>query len=275
MTILRPFRPLSSLFMAIAITISPVAASPAIAQATRPAASPVAEHVAATITEASRRFGIPESWIRSVMRVESAGRTRAVSHAGAMGLMQVMPATYAGLRIRHGLGRDPFDIRNNILAGTAYLREMYDRYGSPGFLAAYNAGPGRWEQYIQRGRPLPRETRNYLARLSHIAGSGAGTMLADAAVSEDVSPLAAALFVSSDEPSESGSSAQSLQLERRSSGTQRASDNTTDTLFIRPSSVALRPVSSPSHGSETDQSTRAQRPSHPLFASPRAVQSPQ
>ncbi|WP_447411863.1 lytic transglycosylase domain-containing protein, partial [Clostridium perfringens] len=77
------------------------------------------------------------------MRVESAGDAHAVSRAGAIGLMQIMPATYAELRRDLGLGPDPFAVRDNVLAGTAYLRRMYDRYGSPGFLAAYNAGPGR------------------------------------------------------------------------------------------------------------------------------------
>jgi len=101
------------------------------------------------IAEASRRFGVPVAWIRAVMRAESAGEARAVSSAGAMGLMQIMPATWADLRARHGLGRDPYDPRDNILAGTAYLRELHDRYGSPGFLAAYNAGPGR----VRRQRP--------------------------------------------------------------------------------------------------------------------------
>jgi hypothetical protein len=82
-----------------------------------------------------------------------------------MGLMQVMPGTYAELRRRYGLGPDPFDPRDNIMAGAAYLREMYDRYGEHGFLAAYNAGPGRWEQFVHRGRQLPAETRAYIARL--------------------------------------------------------------------------------------------------------------
>lgn len=95
------------------------------------------------IDEAARRFRIPAAWIRAVMRIESAGDVRAISSAGAMGLMQIMPDTWAELRVRHRLGRDPYDPRDNILAGAAYLREMYDRYGSPGFLAAYNAGPGR------------------------------------------------------------------------------------------------------------------------------------
>ena len=67
---------------------------------------------------------------------------RAISPKGAMGLMQLMPETWAALRARYGLGRDAFDPHDNILAGAAFLREMHDRYGSPGFLAAYNAGPG-------------------------------------------------------------------------------------------------------------------------------------
>ena len=132
----------------------------------RPAADPYAAHIA----EASLRFRIPERWIRAVMQVESAGRVRAVSSAGAMGLMQIMPDTWAGLRIRHRLGRDPFDPRDNIIGGTAYLREMYDRFGSPGFLAAYNAGPGRYEAHLATGRALPRETRIYMATLLPMIG---------------------------------------------------------------------------------------------------------
>lgn len=132
-----------------------------------------ADPVSAAVAEASRRFGVPERWIWSVMRVESAGRTRAVSHAGAMGLMQVMPQTYAELRARYGLGPNPFDVRDNVLAGTAYLREMHDRYGVQGMLAAYNAGPARWEAYVRRGRQLPSETVGYLARLSPMVGAAA------------------------------------------------------------------------------------------------------
>lgn len=124
---------------------------------------------AAFISEASLRFGVPEAWIRAVMHVESAGDIRAISSAGAMGLMQIMPATWRELRARYGLGSDPYDPRENILAGTAYLREMFDRYGSPGFLAAYNAGPGRYEQHLA-GRPLPAETRAYLAVLAPFVG---------------------------------------------------------------------------------------------------------
>ncbi|MEL6800517.1 MAG: lytic transglycosylase domain-containing protein [Pseudomonadota bacterium] len=120
------------------------------------------------IADAERRFGIPQPWIRAVMEVESAGNPRAVSHAGAMGLMQIMPSTWAELRAAYFLGDDPFDSRDNILAGAAYLRQMYDRFGSPGFLAAYNAGPGRYAEHLATGRPLPRETRAYVATLAPI-----------------------------------------------------------------------------------------------------------
>lgn len=122
---------------------------------------------AANITEASRRFGVPAAWIVAVMAAESAGDVRAVSSAGAMGLMQLMPDTWAELRTRHGLGRDPYDPRDNILAGTAYLREMWDRYGDvAAMLAAYNAGPARYDEHRSKGRPLPAETRAYVASLA-------------------------------------------------------------------------------------------------------------
>lgn len=145
----------------------------AVAQST-PAVQSAAHPHAAHIAEAARRFDIPESWIVAVLRAESAGDVRAVSSAGAMGLMQVMPDTWAGLRIRHRLGRDPYDPRDNILAGTAYLREMFDRYGNvAAMLAAYNAGPGRYDEYLATGRALPPETRAYVAALAPILGGEA------------------------------------------------------------------------------------------------------
>ena len=124
------------------------------------------------VAEATRRFGIPQPWIRAVMEVESAGNPRAVSHAGAMGLMQIMPGTWAELRAAHRLGNDPFDPRDNILAGTAYLQQMYDRFGSPGFLAAYNAGPARYQNHLDTGRALPLETRDSLAILASLITDG-------------------------------------------------------------------------------------------------------
>jgi hypothetical protein len=131
---------------------------------------------AAEIAAASQRFGIPETWIRAVMRAESAGDRHAVSHRGAMGLMQVMPATWEGLRAQHGLGADPFVPQDNILAGTAYLREMLERFGSvPLMLAAYNAGPRRVEAHLATGQPLPAETRAYVATLAPLLTGDTGT----------------------------------------------------------------------------------------------------
>ncbi|ODU18113.1 MAG: lytic transglycosylase [Sphingomonas sp. SCN 67-18] len=146
------------------------------------------------VTEAAQRFGIPEAWIRAVMRVESRGDVRAVSPKGAMGLMQIMPDTWASLRARHGLGPNPYDPRDNILAGAAYLREMHDRYGSPGFLAAYNAGPGRYEEYLA-GRPLPAETRAYVAMLAPVLGGGENIVPVMVATADPLAWTRAPLFV--------------------------------------------------------------------------------
>ena len=147
-------------------TITLPGAQPAPATIAAPTTTPFAGEVA----EASQRFGVPVSWIRAVMHAESRGRERAVSRKGAMGLMQIMPETYAGLRARHGLGPDPFLPLDNILAGAAYLREMHDRFGSPGFLAAYNAGPERYREHLATGRVLPAETRHYLAAVAPMLG---------------------------------------------------------------------------------------------------------
>ncbi len=122
------------------------------------------------ISEASTRFDVPQRWVREVMRVESGGKMYQNGHlitswVGAMGLMQVMPETYDELRGRYDLSDDAYDPHNNILAGTAYIREMYDIYGSPGFLAAYNAGPKRLDDYLSNTRPLPEETRRYVAMI--------------------------------------------------------------------------------------------------------------
>jgi hypothetical protein len=88
-----------------------------------------------------------------------------------MGLMQLMAPTYDDLRVQYGLGDDPFEPHDNIMAGTAYIRQMYDIYGAPGFLAAYNTGPGRLDDFLTRNRPLPRETRQYVAIIGpQIAG---------------------------------------------------------------------------------------------------------
>ncbi|WP_456725282.1 lytic transglycosylase domain-containing protein [Bradyrhizobium sp. USDA 4350] len=101
------------------------------------------------------------------MSIETAGDMHARSPKGAMGLMQIMPATWAELRQRYDLGSDPYDPRDNILAGAAYLRELLDRYGSRGVFAAYNAGPTRYEEHLA-GAPLPDETRAYVAKLANL-----------------------------------------------------------------------------------------------------------
>lgn len=118
------------------------------------------------IAEASKRFRIPASWIRAVIAAESNGDRHAVSPKGALGLMQLMPGTWKELNAQHDLGSDPFDPRANIMAGTAYLKAMYDRFGHPGLFAAYHAGPARYEAYLRGEKPLPRETQRYLAALA-------------------------------------------------------------------------------------------------------------
>ena len=133
-----------------------------------PAAANPVDRWRAHIAEASARFGVPQEWIRRVIQAESGGRTMLAgrlitSSAGAMGLMQLMPGTWAEMRAAHRLGADPHDPRDNILAGTAYLRAMYDRFGYPGLFAAYNAGPERYAGHLATGRRLPAETLAYVA----------------------------------------------------------------------------------------------------------------
>lgn len=130
------------------------------------ARSETADRLQKLIDEASGRFAVPAPWIRAVMHVESGGDEHATSPRGAMGLMQLMPATWVELSVRYGLGVDPFDARDNIIAGTAYLKEMRDRFGPAGFLAAYHAGPARYEQHLATGRPLPQETAAYVAAVT-------------------------------------------------------------------------------------------------------------
>ncbi len=168
-----PVRLMNFVIFVIAAVIGPLAmvsASPAHAQNGSAAAVNPTDPFAAYITESARRFSVPALWIRAVMRAESAGDVSAVSSSGAMGLMQIMPQTWADLRVRHRLGTDPFDPRDNILAGTAYLREMHDRFGSPGFLAAYNAGPRRYEEHLATGWDLPAETQAFVVALAPLVG---------------------------------------------------------------------------------------------------------
>ena len=159
------------------IIVSPalkrIAAAIALAIAA-PARAQSVDHWNAYIGEASARFGIPTGWISRVIEAESAGRTMLdrrpiTSRAGAMGLMQLMPGTWRDMRTLLGLGDDPYEPRDNILAGTAYLRAMYDRFGYPGLFAAYHAGPARFAAFLSGTRALPAETRSYLAALAPAA----------------------------------------------------------------------------------------------------------
>ena len=137
------------------------------------------------IADASAAFRVPQTWIRAVIAVESAGDARALSRSGAMGLMQIMPDTWAVLRRRLRLGADPYDPHDNVMAGTALLRELYDRFGPGGFLAAYNASPERYLAYLTQGKPLRDETRAYLSHIAPLLGDPA---LASAVAAPGASP---------------------------------------------------------------------------------------
>jgi soluble lytic murein transglycosylase-like protein len=108
------------------------------------------------IRHASLRFAVDAGLIRAVIRHESNYQPEAVSHRGAMGLMQLMPATARELGVVC-----PFEPRENVLSGTRYLRKLHNRFGSwPRALAAYHAGPRR----VAAGR-VPAETRRYVRRV--------------------------------------------------------------------------------------------------------------
>jgi hypothetical protein len=130
------------------------------------------------VAEASKRFNVPQNWIRAVLETESGGRTMLgekqpiVSSQGAMGLMQLMPQTYSDMRRQYGLGRDPFDPHDNIIAATAYLRWLRGKYGYPQMFAAYNDGPGNLEERMLRGGLLPVETSNYVGTITGALESG-------------------------------------------------------------------------------------------------------
>lgn len=133
------------------------------------------------VTEAATRANIPPAWITAVMRAESLGDVHAASPKGAMGLMQIMPDTWRELRATLNLGADPYDPHDNITAGAAYLRWLHDRYGDMGFLAAYNAGPGRYEELLRGSRALPDETRKYVTRVTRLLrGESIGDPVFDA-----------------------------------------------------------------------------------------------
>jgi hypothetical protein len=167
------------------------------------------------VAEAAQRFDLPSTWIRAVMLVESNDNASAVSSKGAIGLMQVMPDTYQNMRLRYGLGTDPFQPHDNIIAGTAYLRGMLNCYGMSGFLAAYNAGPEQYDEHLATGRALPAETILYVARIMPMLSGvhDGGTLIAPSAGADwSRSPLFAGQYsagaadeISSNSPKTGGS----------------------------------------------------------------------
>lgn len=197
----------SSATVVVLASVAAAQAEPAATNSNSVVVTP--DRIAGFVAEASQRFAIPSSLIRAVMRAESLGDARALSPKGAMGLMQIMPETWAELRLRYGLGTDPYDPRDNITAGTAYLRELHDRYGERGFLAAYNAGPGRYEAHLATGRPLPSETLAYITAIASLIGAHSGDEGSIAIGSR--SWTSASLFV---RHTATGSAPSSVQTER-------------------------------------------------------------
>jgi len=206
---------LAALLAALAVPLGCTPTVTAAASQGPTSVHPYAPHVA----EASQRFGVPARWIWRVMRAESRGNSRAVSHAGAMGLMQIMPGTWAMLTARHRLGSDPFDTRANILAGVAYLRQMWDRYRDIRLmLAAYNAGPARADAYAAGRRGLPAETVAYVTAIAPDLGASGVAPLTPAPLPDAPSWRQASLFAVSPVSTQADADAQSAVPPHTSAG---------------------------------------------------------
>lgn len=195
------------------------------------------------VADAAHRFAIPPHWISAVIDAESAADPTAISHKGAMGLMQIMLETWEELRERHDLGADPFDPADNIVAGTAYLRQMLDRYGSVALmLAAYNAGPGRLDEHLTNGRALPAETVAYVSDLLPQLSLAHPSSAQIAPQARPTDPLAAVIFVPNSSalsaelrPHPEGSSTiNPAEQQHRTGPSSLNTDATGQTLFVQP-----------------------------------------
>jgi soluble lytic murein transglycosylase-like protein len=163
---LRPSARLIVMIMHVICLIATSSLFASRASAQTPERPPSIDRFANFIAEASARFTVPAPLIRAIIQIESAGDDHAISPRGAMGLMQLTHATWVQLSVRYELGLDPFDPKDNIMAGTAYVRELRDRLGSADFLGAYHAGPTRYEQHLMTRQPLPPETAAYVAAVT-------------------------------------------------------------------------------------------------------------
>jgi soluble lytic murein transglycosylase-like protein len=185
---------------AIAVAVFLQAAAPVAPKHPAPAAKPALPHALSAFQQEQRmtfgqrmrrwnddiagvakRFNVPAIWIRAVMQVESGGRTMLAenqpikSSKGAMGLMQLMPSTWSDMRAQYRLGNNPYDPKDNIVAGAAYLKWLRGKYGYPQMFAAYNDGPGHLDQRLRNAGLLPLETRNYLVKVTGVVeGRGGG-----------------------------------------------------------------------------------------------------
>ena len=184
-----PTRRAAKLLSLPLLTLSLFVAAPAANAATvakAPAQSSISQFIerwTPFVKEAAQRFNIAEDWIKAVMRMESGGQTQLAgkpitSKAGAMGIMQVMPDTYKDMRAQYGLGADPYDPHDNVIAGAAYLKWLQSKYGYPKMFAAYNAGPATLEAQMAGKRKLPAETQAYVNGIARILGDT--TAIADA-----------------------------------------------------------------------------------------------
>ncbi len=163
--------------VSITALTSPAAASLSVGHQQSPVSSAAITRWSPLIKEASRRFGIAEDWISAVIRMESGGHatsengTPITSSKGAMGLMQLMPQTWRDMQREYGLGPNPYDPHDNVLAGAAYLRWLYGKFGFPEMFAAYNAGPAIVDARPAGMDALPQETRAYVRGISQILGT--------------------------------------------------------------------------------------------------------